>query len=45
MAPDDPAGQDGPDSAKEKTMAVDSFHAKDTLEVGDDSYKIYRLAG
>ena len=24
-------------------MAVDSFHAKDTLEVGEDSYEIYRL--
>jgi aconitate hydratase len=24
-------------------MAVDSFHAKDTLEVGDDSYEIHRL--
>ena len=24
-------------------MAVDSFYAKDTLEVGDDSFEIYRL--
>ena len=24
-------------------MAVDSFHAKDTLEVGEDSFEIYRL--
>ena len=24
-------------------MTVDSFHAKQTLEVGDDSYEIYRL--
>ena len=36
MASGTPAGQDGPDSAKEKNMAVDSFHAKDTLEVGGE---------
>ena len=24
-------------------MSVDSFHAKDTLEVGEESYEIYRL--
>ncbi|RYJ04536.1 MAG: hypothetical protein EON52_09075, partial [Actinomycetales bacterium] len=24
-------------------MAVDSFNAKDTLEVGDSSYEFYRL--
>ena len=44
MAPGDPAGQDGPDSAKERiTWPSDSFHAKDTLEVGEESYEIYRL--
>src|SRR5687768_11617448 len=43
MAPGDPAGQDGPDSAKERIMAVDSFHAKDTLEVGGESFEFYRL--
>ncbi len=31
------------DSAKEKTMAVDSFQSKDSLEVGDASFEYYRL--
>jgi aconitate hydratase len=31
------------DSAKEKTMVVDSFQSKDSLEVGDASFDYYRL--
>jgi aconitate hydratase len=31
------------DSAKEKTMAVDSFQSKDSLKVGDASFDYYRL--
>jgi aconitate hydratase len=31
------------DSAKEKTMAVDSFESRDSLTVGDASYDYYRL--
>src|SRR5215207_7086333 len=39
----DDAGQDGTDSAKEKTMSVDSFESRDSLTVGDSSYDFYRL--